>query len=142
MLSPITARPATPKPMTVPPVKATFRACFKLVRAACAVRTFAFVAMFIPMYPANAEVKAPMMKATPINQCELSTSVPDHANKTDTTAPKMKSTLHSAFKKARAPSAIAADISCILPVPASWATTQRAFHIINKRPMSPIKGTK
>ena len=29
-----TAKPATPRPITVPPVKETLRACFKLVRAA------------------------------------------------------------------------------------------------------------
>ena len=43
------AKPATPKPITVPPVNDTFNACFKLVRAACVVRTFALVATFIPI---------------------------------------------------------------------------------------------
>ena len=43
------ANPATPKPITVPPVNETFKACFKLVRAACVVRTFALVATFIPI---------------------------------------------------------------------------------------------
>ena len=46
---PSTARPATPRPITEPPVKDTLRACFKLVRAACVVRTLALVAIFIPM---------------------------------------------------------------------------------------------
>ena len=56
--NPITAKPATPRPITDPPVKLTFNAWAKLVRAACVVRTFALVAMFIPMYPANAESTA------------------------------------------------------------------------------------
>ena len=43
------AKPATPKPITVPPVNETFNACFKLVRAACVVRTLALVATFIPI---------------------------------------------------------------------------------------------
>ena len=68
--SPKTARPATPSPITVPPVNDTFRACFRLVRAACVVRTFALVATFIPMYPAVAEKTAPMINAIEIIQLE------------------------------------------------------------------------
>ena len=45
---PNTARPETPIPMTAPPVKETFNALLRLVRAACAVRTLALVAAFIP----------------------------------------------------------------------------------------------
>ena len=47
--NPNTARPATPTPITEPPVKDTFNALLKLVRAACAVRTLALVAAFIPI---------------------------------------------------------------------------------------------
>ncbi len=65
---PKTAKPATPRPITVPPVKDTFKACAKEVRAACVVRTFALVAMFMPIQPAKALKKAPMTKATAINQ--------------------------------------------------------------------------
>ena len=61
--NPNIAKPATPNPITVPPVKETFKACFKLVRAACVVRTFAFVATFIPIYPAVAEKTAPIINA-------------------------------------------------------------------------------
>ena len=46
---PRTARPATPSPITEPPVKETFSALLRLVRAACAVRTLAFVATRIPI---------------------------------------------------------------------------------------------
>ena len=62
--NPNTANPATPKPITLPPVKDTFKACANDVFAACAVRTFAFVAIFIPIYPAVAENTAPMIKET------------------------------------------------------------------------------
>ena len=48
--NPPTSQPPRQHPsQTVPPVKDTFNACFKLVRAACVVRTFAFVATFIPI---------------------------------------------------------------------------------------------
>ena len=47
--SPKTARPATPIPITLPAVNDTFNAFAKLVLAACVVRTFAFVAIFIPI---------------------------------------------------------------------------------------------
>jgi hypothetical protein len=39
-VKPRTAKPATPSPITVPPPKETFKACGKLVRAACVVLTF------------------------------------------------------------------------------------------------------
>ena len=65
---PKTASPATPKPITEPPVNDTFRAFIRLVRAASVVRTLAFVAMFIPKYPASAEKNAPTIKHTAITQ--------------------------------------------------------------------------
>jgi hypothetical protein len=37
--------------------KRNFKACGKLVRAACVVLTFVFVAIFIPIFPAKAERK-------------------------------------------------------------------------------------
>jgi hypothetical protein len=48
-------------------VNETCRAFFKLERAACVVRTFAFVATFIPMKPAVAEKTAPTTNATAMN---------------------------------------------------------------------------
>ena len=74
ILKPITAKPATPKPMTVPPLNDTSKAFDKLVRAACVVRTFAFVAMRIPILPATAEKTAPRTKATTIRSEEFSTN--------------------------------------------------------------------
>ena len=68
MLNPNTANPATPSPITVPPEKETFKACGKLVLAAWVVRTLALVAIRIPIFPANAEKKAPQTKATTIIQ--------------------------------------------------------------------------
>ena len=65
---PSTAKPATPMPITLPPVKDTDRALLKLVRAACAVRTLALVATFIPIKPANALKKAPSTNANAILQ--------------------------------------------------------------------------
>ena len=68
VLNPNTAKPATPSPMTMPPVKETLRPSLRLVRAACVVRTLAWVAMRMPMLPASAENTAPMTKATTMNQ--------------------------------------------------------------------------
>ncbi len=76
---PKTASPATPSPITEPPVNETFKACLRLVRAACVVRTFALVAIFIPIYPAKAERNAPIKKEIAIVGSEVSTSVPDQA---------------------------------------------------------------
>ena len=66
--NPKTANPATPIPITEPPVKDTFRALDKEVLAASAVLTFAFVAIFIPINPAKAEKIAPTTNAIPILQ--------------------------------------------------------------------------
>ena len=66
MVKPKTAKPATPSPITVPPPKETFNAFGKLVFAACVVLTFVLVAIFIPIFPANAENIAPIIKATTI----------------------------------------------------------------------------
>ena len=65
---PKTAKPDTPNPITDPPVKDTFKACAKLVLAACAVLTFALVATFIPIYPAVALKTAPIIKEIAILQ--------------------------------------------------------------------------
>ena len=57
-------RPTTPSPMTEPPEKATSRAFPKESLAAFAVRTLAFVATFMPKYPASAEQNAPTANET------------------------------------------------------------------------------
>ena len=105
------AKPATPKPITVPPVKETAKAFFKEVRAACVVRTLALVAMLMPIQPANAENTAPMMNAMAINQSECS-ALPsnsisaDQPNKIAATTTNTDKTRHSARKKACAPRAM------------------------------------
>ncbi len=106
ILNPNTAKPATPSPMTVPPVKDTFNALDKLVFAASAVLTLASVAMRIPMFPATAENTAPMTNATTINQCVFSTSVETTASAAPEMTTKMANSRYSAFRKASAPSCI------------------------------------
>ena len=103
---PNTAKPATPIPITEPPVKDTFKACFKLVLAASAVRTLALVAIRIPINPARALKKAPNTNAMAILQCELWLLAPITPNKMAAIITKYVSTLYSAFKKAIAPSAM------------------------------------
>ena len=63
----------------MPPVKEMARAFEREVRAAWVVRTFAFVAMFIPMYPARADKTAPIKKEMAITGLEVSSMVPDQA---------------------------------------------------------------
>ena len=103
-VKPRTARPATPNPITVPPPKETFNACGKLVRAACVVRTFVFVAIFIPMFPAKAEKNAPKMKATTIRMCVVGTINEIPAKTILAATTKIANNLYSAFKNANAPS--------------------------------------
>ena len=102
---PKTANPATPRPITVPPPKETFKACGKLVRAACVVRTFVLVAIFIPMLPANAEKMAPKINAIIINKCVLTPGTKVIPAKTILEiSTKTANKRYSAFKKASAPS--------------------------------------
>ena len=78
---PSTAKPATPIPITEPPVKETFNAFDKDVFAASAVLTLALVAIIIPIKPANADRIAPKTNEIPILQCELALVPPITANK-------------------------------------------------------------
>ena len=103
-VKPRTARPATPNPITVPPPKETFKACGKLVLAACVVLTLVLVAIFIPMFPANAENIAPKTKATTIKMCVVGTTKEIPANAILAPITKKVSNRYSAFKKANAPS--------------------------------------
>ena len=66
--NPKTAEPATPIPMTEPPVKETFNAFDNEVFAASAVLTLDLVAIFIPINPASAESIAPRTNEIPILQ--------------------------------------------------------------------------
>jgi hypothetical protein len=72
--SPSTASPATPIPITEPPANDTSSALDRLVRAACAVRTLALVAMIIPIRPATAEKRAPIRNAAMISGCDRSSA--------------------------------------------------------------------
>ena len=106
ILNPKTARPATPKPITMPPEKETANAFGRLVRAASVVRTLASVAIRIPIFPARAEKIAPTTNATTIK--ELVDSIKDEimARNTPAITTKMMRTRYSADKNAKAPSLI------------------------------------
>ena len=103
-VKPKTAKPATPSPITVPPPKEILSAFGKLVLAACVVLTLVLVAIFIPIFPANAEKKAPKTKAITISQCVVGTTKETIAKSTLTIITKTAKSLYSAFKKAKAPS--------------------------------------
>ncbi len=140
---PKTAKPATPRPITVPPVKDTFKACAKEVRAACVVRTLALVAMFMPIQPAKALKKAPMTKATAINQSVCAATwgnSADQPNKAAAKTTNTPNTFHSARKKAKAPLEMWPANSTMLASPASCLLTQMALTIITARPNRPSPG--
>jgi len=126
-VSPSTAKPATPSPITVPPPKDTCNAFGKLVLAASAVRALASVAIRIPMLPANAEKIAPMTKAGTIIQLVVSTAVDIPNKAAEATRTNTNNRRYSAFKKAKAPSLIAVEISTIRSLPASCFLTQLAL---------------
>ncbi len=83
--------------------------------AACAVRVLARVETYIPTYPAVAERRPPVTKASPVIMpfCRLP---PETDNATNTPMAKMIRTRHSALRNAMAPSWVALEISCIVVV--------------------------
>ncbi len=97
-LIPINPSPTTDMPMTAPPEKATARALFCPCWAAAAVRTLAFVATVMPMYPASIELAAPYRKATAVDRLICQAIA---INNTKTNIAKL---LYSRRKKAIAPS--------------------------------------
>ena len=120
---PSTAKPATPNPITVPPANDIFNASGKLVLAAWVVLTFVFVAIFIPIFPASAEKKAPNTNATTINICVVGTTNDIPASTKLTAITKIDNNLYSAFKNANAPTYMWSEISFIFPSPASCFIT-------------------
>ena len=111
--APIRAKPATHKPITEPPLNATFKVLpvSRVSFAAFVTRTFAYVAIFIPTKPAAAETSAPIINAIPV--CQLTKAI----SRAATTEPMIATILYSYLMKAFAPTRIAAAISCILSVP-------------------------
>ena len=131
---PRTANPATPSPITVPPPKDTFKAFGRDVLAASVVRTFASVAIRIPMFPATAENTAPTTNAGTIIQLVVSTivEIPKRAAEAITT--KMANKRYSALKNAIAPSLMLFAIPCILSSPAFCFLTHAILTSMNNKP--------
>ena len=88
----------------MPPPKLTFRAWAREVRAAWVVRTFAWVAMRMPMLPARALKTAPMTKATTMNGSVVGTMEATRPSRAPAMTTKMARMRYSAFRKAMAPS--------------------------------------
>ena len=122
--------------MTVPPVKATFKAVDRLVLAAFVVRIFAFVATFIPKNPANPEANAPTINDMAINALESLRPAFANPSNNATAITKIVNTRYSALRKAIAPSAILAPICFILSVPSSCLLIQVVFQ--NENSMASI----
>ena len=136
-LSPKIPKPTTQSPITAPPENAIESALFiQLSFAAFAVRTFAFVATFIPTYPANVESTAPTIKQTAVSQ-----SIPN-PNTTKSMATNTIKILYSENKNAFAPSAIAPEISFIFSFPASLLLIIAALIPAKITAMIPAIGAK
>src|SRR5687768_998862 len=140
--NPNTAIPATPIPITDPPVKETFSALARLVRAACVVLTFALVAILIPTYPANADKKAPSKNESAIRGCDSSTSVPDQPNNIAEKTAKYASIFHSALRNAIAPFAMNPANSLMFASPASCLVTQADLIAMAISPIAPSAGMR
>jgi hypothetical protein len=106
------------RPITEPPKKATASALSRpTARAACAVRTLALVAAFMPMNPASIEQIAPETNASAVREPMPAES------RTATTTMNHRRIEYSLRRNAIAPLSIASAISVIRPLPAGWATT-------------------
>src|SRR3970040_363592 len=125
------------RPMTEPPKKATASALSRpTVRAACAVRTLALVAAFMPMNPASMEQTAPEMKASAVR-------VPmPRESRTATTTMNQTRIEYSLRRNAIAPVSIASAISVMRPLPAGWATTYRYSTKAIRSPRAPRTGAR
>ena len=109
-------------PITEPPLKATLRALVMPPSlAAFAVLTLAFVATFIPIYPASTEQQAPPTKLTAVSML-----IPKPMHMKSTTINTI-STLYSANRNALAPPCMAAASSAIRFVPSGCFVTYDAI---------------
>ena len=109
-------------PMTEPPEKAMDRALFMpLSMAAFAVRTLARVATFMPKKPAAIENSAPTRKQIAV---PMSIKIAMSAKRATM---KIARILYSEVRKALAPSAMAAAISCMRELPAGALETYQAL---------------
>src|SRR3989304_1678874 len=125
------------RPPPAPPKTAPARALSRPTdRAACAVRTLALVAAFMPMNPASMEQTAPEMKASAVR-------VPmPRASRTATTTMNQTRIEYSLRRNAIAPVSIASAISVMRPLPAGWATTYRYSTKAIRSPRVPRTGAR
>ena len=115
--------------MTEPPENATARARFiPPSEAAWAVRTLARVATFMPKKPARMEKPAPSRKHSAVSHALSPMNRPISRNSAAMNTTRMR---YSAFKKASAPSAMAAAISRMRSFPASALATKAALYAAN-----------
>ena len=114
--------PTTVKPITEPAENATLRPLLRLCCAAHAVRSFALVAMLIPIYPERPEKKPPVMKANGTYHVSLcAAAIPQRTQ--NMTMKKMITVRYWRFRKAAAPVRTNREISFILSVPSSEFST-------------------
>ena len=90
--------------------------------------------MRMPIFPANPLKIAPKIKAGTIIQCVVGTRVEIKYKASEAPTTKNKSKRYSAFKKAKAPSFMALDISFIFASPTGCLRTHCALKSITIKP--------
>ena len=88
----------------------------------------------MPIFPARAEKKAPKINAGTIIQLVVSTKVEIAKRAAEAITTNIKRSRYSALRKARAPSLIALDISCIFSFPGLCFLTHAILISINISP--------
>ncbi len=112
-------------PITVPLANAMRRPSFRLLLAACVVRTFARTAMYMPKYPAVPLATAPQMNANAVQGLmPESGSWLTSSSSTITITHRIATERYSRRRNAPAPRWIALAIFCIRSLPASCARIQ------------------
>ena len=129
--------PATAKPITEPPPKATSNAApAPSARAASLVRQLALVAACMPMNPAAIEQIAPAMKHSAVSTLSCQAMSPA------TTITKIDRIWYSRRRKAIAPSWINPATSCMLSLPGDLRPTAMKLAAAKARPNKPMYGIK
>ncbi|VVB84762.1 Uncharacterised protein [uncultured archaeon] len=135
-LTPRRARLATDIPVTAPPLNATSRAFFIPSFAALAQRTLLRTEMFIPRYPAAADIKAP--RTNPIAVSILMATPIIIASTTAINA----TVLYCLFRYAIAPSCMAEAMAFIFSVPASSFIMYETRYTAKTSPIIPASGAE
>ena len=133
-VNPRTARPATPRPITVPPPKETCK-CFRQTCLSCFCGSCICIGCNTHSdISCQSRKESSKTKAGTIIQLVVSTATEIPKRATEAMMTKINNRRYSALRKASAPSFMAFDISCILSLPGACFFTQLARINIYTKP--------